>query len=95
MVHESDEERMGEDVLRRLTVLLDRPPFFRFIENDGEHCGALDVSVPGRYPCAIYAVRPDGCRLVEPGSPSCLEARRLGHLGKSVEFKVVSGRIAP
>jgi Fe-S-cluster containining protein len=84
---ESDEERLGDDNLRRLTVLLDRPPHFRFVVNHGERCGALDVSVPGKYPCAIYAVRPEGCRIVEPGSPCCLEARALGHLGKSVEFE--------
>ncbi|MBK7398753.1 MAG: YkgJ family cysteine cluster protein [Myxococcales bacterium] len=86
-VLESDEARMGEETVRRLTVLLDRPPFFRFVVNAGEHCGALDVSVPGAFPCGIYAVRPEGCREVEPGSPCCLEARRLGHLGSSVEFK--------
>jgi Fe-S-cluster containining protein len=74
-------------VLRRLTVLDDTPPGWRFVVNAGEHCGALDVSVPGRYPCRIYDVRPDDCRIVEPGSPACLEARRLGQLGNSVEFQ--------
>lgn len=77
---------MGDAELRRLTVVMDRPPFFRFIVNDGERCGALDLREPGLYPCSIYAVRPEGCRIVEPGSPCCLEARRLGHLGTSVEF---------
>jgi hypothetical protein len=76
----------GEDILRRLTVLESTPPFFRFVRNAGDRCGALDVSVAGRYPCAIYEVRPDDCRIVEAGSPACLEARRLGHLGTSVEF---------
>ena len=90
MLHGGDEARMYPDVLRRLTIVLERPPFFRFIKNDGDCCGALDVSVPGQYPCSIYLVRPDGCREVEPGSPCCLEARRLGHLGKSVEFKRVT-----
>lgn len=88
---ESDEARVlahprGEEILRRLTVLDDRPPGWRFILNDGIRCGALDVSVPGRYPCSIYEVRPDDCRIVEPGSPACLQARALGHLGSSVEF---------
>jgi Fe-S-cluster containining protein len=97
-VHEDDERRMGEDVLRRLTVIMDRPPFFRFVMNEGERCGALDVSEPGLYPCAIYAARPEGCRVVEPGSLCCLEARRLGHLGTSVEFvrkEPVSSPAAP
>lgn len=83
---EADELRMGEELLRRLTIVYEKPPYFRFVVNDGERCGALDVSVPGRFPCAVYDVRPEGCRVVEVGSPACLEARRLGHLGASVGF---------
>jgi uncharacterized protein len=88
---DTDEARVrtradGEQILRRLTVLDDRPPGWRFLRNTGDRCGALDVSVPGAYPCSIYDVRPDDCRLVEPGSPACLEARRLGRLGSSVGF---------
>jgi Fe-S-cluster containining protein len=90
---DTDEARVrcradGEEILRRLTVLDDRPPGWRFVRNSGERCGALDVSVPGRYACRIYDVRPDDCRIVEPGSPACLEARRLGRLGTSVVFTV-------
>jgi Fe-S-cluster containining protein len=77
---------MGEPLLSRLTVVYDRPPYFRFMKNTGEHCAALDVSVPGQYPCGVYAERPEGCRTVEPGSPACLEARALGHLGTSTGF---------
>jgi hypothetical protein len=89
---ESDEARVrarpgGEELLRRLTVLDERPPGWRFVRNLGERCAALDVSVPGRFPCAIYDVRPDDCRIVEPGSPACLEARALGRLGSSVGFQ--------
>jgi Fe-S-cluster containining protein len=90
---ESDEARVlarvdgGEEILRRLTVLDPRPPGWRFLRNTGHRCAALDVSRAGRFPCAIYDVRPDDCRIVEPGSPACLEARRLGHLGVSVEFR--------
>ncbi len=89
---ETDEERVlaapgGDDVLRRLTVLDARPPGWRFLRNDSHRCAALDTSAPGRYPCRIYDVRPDDCRLVEPGSEACRQARRLGHLGTSVEFK--------
>lgn len=88
---DTDEARVlarsdGPEILRRLTVLDERPPGWRFVRNDGERCGALDVSVPGRFPCGIYDVRPDDCRIVEPGSPACLEARRLGRLGPSVVF---------
>ncbi len=84
---EADEARLRPDELERLTVLESRPPHFRFIVNGGERCGALDVAVPGQYPCSIYERRPEDCRIVEPGSPCCLEARRLGHLGTSVGFK--------
>ncbi len=85
-LYEDDEQRMGPRLLRALTVLDDEPPGFRFMQNDGERCAALDVRVPGQFPCAVYDVRPAGCRIVEPGSPCCLEARRLGKLGTSVEF---------
>lgn len=89
---DTDEARVlerpdGEALLRRLTVLDERPPGWRFVRNAGERCGALDVSMPGRYPCSMYDVRPDDCRIVEPGSPCCLEARALGRLGSSVEFR--------
>lgn len=84
---EPDEARMGKRLLDMYTELDARPPWFRFIKNPGDRCGGLDVSVPDRYPCAIYEVRPEDCRIVEPGSPACLEARRLGHLGTSVVFK--------
>ena len=84
---EGDEDRLGPRLLPLYTDLESRPPYFRFVKNTGERCAGLDVSVPGLYPCAIYEVRPDDCRIVEPGSPAGLEARRLGHLGSSVEFK--------
>lgn len=88
---ESDDARMGKRLLDLYTELEVKPPGFRFMKNvktaDGEdRCAGLDLSVPGRYPCGVYAVRPEDCRIVEPGSPACLEARRLGHLGSSVEF---------
>lgn len=84
---EADDARMGPELLAEYTVLQRRPPGFRFMKNDGARCGALDLSVAGRYPCAVYEKRPEGCRTVEPGSPCCMEARRLGHLGTSVEFR--------
>ena len=77
---------MGEPLLTRLTVVYDKPPHFRFMKNDGDKCAALDTSEPGKYPCGVYALRPDGCRAVEPGSRACLEARSLGHLGTSTSF---------
>jgi hypothetical protein len=78
---------MGPELLARVTDVLPRPPYFRFLKNDGQRCVGLDVSRPGLFPCSLYGERPEGCRTVEPGSPCCLEARRLGHLGTSVEFQ--------
>jgi Fe-S-cluster containining protein len=83
---EEDEARLEAATLQRLTVLQDRPPHMRFLRNDGEKCAALGTPEAGPFACAIYLVRPTGCREVEVGSPCCLEARRLGHLGSSVEF---------
>ncbi len=82
-----DEQRMGSETMHRLTVVMSRPPFMRFMRNGGNHCGGLDLSEPGRFPCGIYDVRPTDCRIVQAGSPCCLEARRLGHLGSSQDFE--------
>jgi hypothetical protein len=78
---------MGAVLLERYTELDASGPGWRFMRNAGSRCAGLDLSVPGEYPCAVYAHRPEDCRIVEPGSPCCLEARRLGRLGTSVEFK--------
>jgi hypothetical protein len=88
---DTDEARVlaregGAEILRRLTIVDERPPGWRFLRNTGDRCAALDLSVPGRFACSIYDVRPDDCRIVEPGSPACLEARSLGRLGTSVEW---------
>jgi len=84
---ESDDTRMGKKLLAVYTEEDHTPPGWRFMKNSGNRCGALDVSKPGLFPCAVYSVRPEDCRIVEPGSPCCLEARKLGHLGSSVEFQ--------
>lgn len=83
---ESRLSRLDDDALRRLTVVQNRPPHMRFLRNDGEKCVALGTPEAGPFACAIYAARPTGCRTVEVGSPCCLEARALGHLGASVDF---------
>ncbi len=84
---EADEDRMGKQRLALYTEEVASGPGWRFMKNDGTRCGGLDTRVAGQYPCGIYEVRPDDCRIVEVGSPCCLEARRLGHLGDSVEFR--------
>ena len=92
---EADEARMGKRLLEQYTELDDKPPWMRFVQNTGDRCAGLDVTIPGKYPCAVYASRPEDCRIVEPGSPACLEARRLGHLGTSVVFKRDGGGEPP
>jgi hypothetical protein len=81
---------MGAVLLERYTELDGRAPGWRFMRNAGARCASLDVSEPGKFPCAVYQDRPEDCRIVEPGSPACLEARRLGHLGSSVGFKRIA-----
>jgi Fe-S-cluster containining protein len=39
-------------------------------------CAALVGRLGARVRCAVYADRPRGCRLVEPGGARCLQARR-------------------
>ena len=60
----------GDELLRRpdgrSTI---GPPAGASSATTGDRCAALDVSAPGRFPCRIYDVRPDDCRIVEPGSP--------------------------
>lgn len=83
---EDDERRLGPELLAEYTFIQDRPPHMRFLRNAGARCGALDVSRQGRFPCGIYERRPEDCRIVEPGSPACLEARALGRLGANLGF---------
>jgi len=84
---ESDMERMGPVAVDQVSFEQPKPPFIRFLKNDGERCGCLDASIPGEFPCKIYSVRPEDCRIVDAGSPCCLEARALGRLGKSTGFR--------
>ncbi|MGH7281766.1 MAG: YkgJ family cysteine cluster protein [Polyangiaceae bacterium] len=86
----SDDARMGKKILAIYTEEDLTPPGWRFMKNGGNRCAGLDVSTRGKFPCAVYSVRPEDCRIVEPGSPCCLEARRLGRLGTSVEFKRIA-----
>jgi Fe-S-cluster containining protein len=59
----------------------------RYVVYDGEgvphlrldpsgRCAALRGPLGQSVSCALYADRPRGCRLVEPGSPRCLQARQ-------------------
>ncbi|GJD48712.1 hypothetical protein OPKNFCMD_1436 [Methylobacterium crusticola] len=43
---------------------------------DGDRCSALSGTVGRTVACRVYAVRPEVCRVCEPGDPECLMARR-------------------
>lgn len=49
---------------------------------DQQRCAALQGKLGQRVHCAIYADRPRGCRLVEAGSPRCLQYRAERGLGE-------------
>jgi Fe-S-cluster containining protein len=40
-----------------------------------QRCVALEGQLGRRVTCSIYALRPSGCRRVQPGTAECLEAR--------------------
>ncbi len=44
-------------------------------------CSALSGIIGHQCSCSIYEHRPAVCRLFEPGSPECLQARRLFKVG--------------
>ncbi len=63
------------ELLKRYTVRGDDEVVH--LRLDASHrCVALRGKLGQKVHCAIYAYRPRGCRLVEPGSPRCLLARR-------------------
>lgn len=39
-------------------------------------CAALVGKIGKRVRCTIYELRPKGCRLLMPGDPKCIQARR-------------------
>ncbi|MET0284002.1 MAG: YkgJ family cysteine cluster protein [Polyangiales bacterium] len=65
-----DHARLGE-AADALTAFVGNRCYMRM---ERGHCAALEVS-PGRYACRIYEQRPQVCRDLERGSPSC-EAER-------------------
>jgi Fe-S-cluster containining protein len=76
----SDDERLGDERVRRLTVLTEhgRGYFARSMAMIGGRCAAyrdrLDDGGGGG--CSIYEVRPDICREFQAGSADCHAARR-------------------
>jgi Fe-S-cluster containining protein len=75
----SDDERLGDDGVRHLTVLTrhGRGYVARSMKMVGGRCIAYrDHLADGGCGCSIYENRPDICRAFEAGSADCLAARR-------------------
>src|SRR5438128_12555864 len=62
-------------LLRRSAVLNARGELHLRLVGPEQRCAALLGSVGKRVSCALYELRPRGCRLVEPGSAPCLQHR--------------------
>lgn len=60
-------ERLG-DAAERVTHFLGNRCFMRM---DQGHCAALQITADGRYVCRVYERRPEVCRTLERGGPSC------------------------
>ncbi len=73
-----DDHRLGEDKVRRLTVLTQhgRGYVARSMKMEGGRCVAFRDSLgDGGCGCSIYEVRPEICRTFEAGSKDCYAAR--------------------
>jgi Fe-S-cluster containining protein len=42
---------------------------------EGDRCAALSGDIGVATTCTIYGLRPDVCRLCQPGDPECVMAR--------------------
>ena len=74
-----DDDRLGDDRVRHLTVLTrhGRGYVARSMKMEGGRCVAFRDRLPdGGCGCSIYENRPDICREFEAGTPDCLAARR-------------------
>jgi len=73
------------DLMRKFVVAADprqgraARPHLRML-SDGR-CAALRGGLGQRVECAIYHLRPQPCRTVQPGDGDCLRARRENGLG--------------
>lgn len=64
------------DLRKKLVVLdPDGVPHLR-LEKETGRCVALRGKLGVRATCSIYALRPKGCRLLQPGDPRCVLARK-------------------
>ena len=77
-VPSSDElNKQHRTLLKQLAVRDDGGFWFLKIVGDDHRCVALEGEVGAGVGCAIYKLRPSGCRRVEAGDEECLRARRF------------------
>ncbi|MBM4283227.1 MAG: YkgJ family cysteine cluster protein [Deltaproteobacteria bacterium] len=69
-------QRERRDLLRTLAVRNAAGQWHLRLVGDDERCVALQGAVGVDVTCGIYALRPRGCRVVQPGDDECLRARR-------------------
>lgn len=73
---QADSRLLQREELRKRYVVRDSEGVPHLRLDPSGRCAALRGRLGQSVSCAIYADRPRGCRLVEPGSPRCLQARR-------------------
>jgi Fe-S-cluster containining protein len=71
-----DSRLLRRDDLRKRHVVEDEHGVPHLRLDPSGRCAALRGKLGQHVHCAIYADRPRGCRLVEPDSVRCLQARR-------------------
>lgn len=69
--------REDRERFRALTVRGEDGRSFMKLVGAEQRCIALEGELAAGVGCAIYALRPAGCRQVESGDEECLNARRL------------------
>lgn len=78
--------------LRELAVRSEDGRYYMTLTGPEQRCIALEGDLGEGVGCAIYALRPSGCRQVESGDEECLKARR--HHGLPLTVREDRERIA-
>jgi hypothetical protein len=71
-----DSRLLRREELRKRYVVEDEAGVPHLRLDPSGRCAALRGKLGQSVQCAIYPDRPRGCRLVEPGSARCLQARK-------------------
>ncbi len=65
-----------KDLVKKLVVLDPAGVPHLRLDPSTHRCLALEGKLGQRVRCTIYALRPKGCRMLEPGDARCLVARK-------------------